>query len=82
MVEDIRTAEKAMGKVSYQLSDREKNSAVFRKSIFVVKDIRKGEVLTEDNIRVIRPGYGLPPKYYEEVLGKQAITDVEEGTST
>lgn len=80
MVEDIRTAEKAMGKVSYQLSDREKGSIVFRKSIFVVKDLRKGEVLTEDNIRVIRPGYGLSPKYYDEILGKKAITDVEEGT--
>ncbi|HWR45770.1 pseudaminic acid synthase [Sporomusa sp.] len=80
MVNDIRAVEKAIGKVSYQLSEREKGSVIFRKSIFVVKDIAHGEVLTEENIRVIRPGYGLPPKYYEEVIGKKAITTIEKGT--
>ncbi|MBP2662831.1 MAG: pseI1 [Firmicutes bacterium] len=80
MVEDIRTAEKAMGKVSYHLSEREKNSRLLRKSIFVVKAVKKGEVFTEKNLRVIRPGYGLEPKRYEEILGKTATQDIEEGT--
>lgn len=80
MVEDIRIAERAMGKVSYQLSDREKASQVFRRSIFAVKNIKKGERFTEDNIRIIRPGYGLPPKYYEKVLTRVATENIERGT--
>lgn len=80
MVEDIRTAEKAMGKVSYQLSEKEVNNKVFRKSIFVIKDIFQGEILNEENIRIIRPGYGLEPKYYDEIVGKKAAKDMERGT--
>lgn len=80
MVEDIRTAEKAMGKVSYRLSEKEENNKVFRKSIFVIKDIIQGEILNEENIRVIRPGYGLEPKYYDDIVGKKAAKDVERGT--
>lgn len=79
MVEDIRIAELAMGKVSYSLSEREKTSRVFRRSIFVIKDIKKGELFTKDNIRVIRPSYGLSPKYYDEVLGKPATKNIERG---
>lgn len=80
MVEDIRTAEKAMGKVSYQLSERERANKQFRKSIFVVKDILKGDILSEQNICVIRPGYGLEPKYYDDILGKRAARDINRGT--
>lgn len=80
MVDDIRTAEKAIGKVSYQLSEREKPSIIFRKSIFSIKDIRRGESLTEDNIRVIRPGYGLAPKYYHQIIGMKATKDILLGT--
>ena len=80
MVKKIRTTEKAVGEISYELSDREKNSRVFRRSIFVVKDIKKGEKLTKDNIRIIRPGDGLKPKYYSQVLGKRAMQDIEKGT--
>ncbi len=80
MVEDIRAAERAMGKISYELSEREKINRNFRRSIFAVKDIKKGETFTEENIKVIRPGYGLPPKYYEGVLGKKAARDIERGT--
>lgn len=80
MVKDIRTAEKAMGKVSYQLSEKEANNKVFRKSIFVIKDIIQGEILNEENIRVIRPGYGLEPKYYDDIVGKKAAKDIERGT--
>ncbi|SHH20827.1 pseudaminic acid synthase [Tepidibacter thalassicus] len=80
MVEDIRSAEKAIGKISYNMSERERNNLKFRRSVFIVKDIKKGEVLTENNIRVIRPAYGLEPKYYEYVLGKKASKDLERGT--
>lgn len=80
MVEDIRTAEKAMGQVSYELTETERGYRQFRKSIFVAKDIKAGEVFTEDNIRVVRPGNGLEPKYYETILGKKAAQDLEMGT--
>ena len=80
MVRDIRLAEKAAGIVSYELSDAEKNSRNTRKSIFVSKDIKKGDIITPENIRVVRPAYGLAPKYYEEVLGKTAKEDMAFGT--
>ena len=80
MVCDIRQAEKAIGIVKYGISEQEKSSRIFRKSIFVVKDIKKGELLTENNIRVIRPGFGLEPKYYRQVLGNIALCDLERGT--
>ncbi len=80
MVNDVRQAEKAIGKVRYGASEQEKNSMVFRRSIFCVKDIEPGEVLTEENIRVIRPGYGMAPKYYEEILGQVALQKIERGT--
>lgn len=80
MVDDIRVAEKAMGRVSYELSDDEKLSRNTRKSIFVSKPIKKGEILTPDNIRVVRPSYGMEPRFYEEVLGMKASQDIEFGT--
>ncbi len=80
MVDDIRIAERAKGVVSYDCSDLEKKSLVFRRSIFAVKNIKKGDVFSEKNIRVIRPGYGMKPKYYGDVLGKTARCDVKRGT--
>ncbi|WP_099190192.1 pseudaminic acid synthase [Tepidibacter mesophilus] len=80
MVEDIRSAERTIGKISYDRSERESKNLKFRRSIFVVEDIKRGEILTENNIRVIRPAYGLKPKYYEDVLGKKSIKDIERGT--
>lgn len=80
MVCDIRQAERAIGKMKYGPSEQEKTSIVFRKSIFAVKDIKRGERLTSENIRVIRPGYGLAPKYYEDVLGQEALQDIKSGT--
>ncbi|MBQ8261801.1 MAG: pseudaminic acid synthase [Lachnospiraceae bacterium] len=80
MVKNIRLAEKAMGKVSYELSSAEKESRNTRKSIFVSADIKKGEVLTPENIRVVRPAYGMEPKYYEMVLGKKVKEDLKFGT--
>ncbi len=80
MVEAIRVAEKALGQVSYQVTEREGASRVFRRSLFVVKDIQAGEVFTEEHVRSIRPGHGLPPKYLPEVLGRRATQDIERGT--
>ena len=80
MVKDVRQAEKAIGQVSYGVTEQEKSSMVFRRSIFCVKDIEPGEILTEENIRVIRPGYGMAPKYYEEILGQRALQKIERGT--
>lgn len=80
MVRDIRTVEKAMGKVKYGSMNQEKDNLKFRKSIFAVKNIKAGEKLTSENIRIIRPGYGLMPKYYNDILGKEARIDIEKGT--
>ena len=80
MVEEIRQAERAMGKVSYELSEEETSSRNIRKSIFVSADIKKGEKLTPENIRVVRPACGMEPKYYEKVLGKRAKEDIAFGT--
>jgi len=80
MVDAIRLAERALGGVSYRVTDRERSSLVFRRSLFVVEDVRAGEPFTPRNVRVIRPGYGLAPRHLEEVLGRRAARDVERGT--
>lgn len=80
MVNDVRQAETAIGKVHYGITSQEESNVVFKRSIFCVKDIKAGELFTEDNIRVIRPGYGLEPKYYERMLGMKATGDIERGT--
>ena len=80
MVKDVRQAELSIGTVQYGLTNQETGSIVFRRSIFAVKNTKAGEKLTEDNIRVIRPGYGLKPKYYDELLGQKALVDIARGT--
>jgi len=80
MVDAIRVAEKALGEVRYEVGEREAKSRVFRRSLFVVKDMKEGNVFTEENVRSIRPGYGLPPKFLKEVLGRRAACDVKRGT--
>lgn len=80
MVEEIRIVEKAVGKVTYELTDSQKRSREDMRSLFAVRDIRAGETFTEENVRSIRPGFGLAPVYYEEVLGRQAKTDIAKGT--
>jgi len=80
MVQDVRAVEKAKGKVYYGSSEQEKDNVVLRKSIFAVKDIHAGEVFTDENIRVIRPGYGMLPKYYKGLLGKVATANISRGT--
>ena len=79
MVQAIREVEKAIGKVSYDITEKAKQGKVFARSLFIVKDIKKGEVFTVENVRSIRPGYGLHPKYYYDIIGKTASRDVERG---
>lgn len=80
MVSDIRDTEAALGKPFYGASEQEKNSLVFRRSVFVVKKIKAGEEFTTQNIRIIRPGNGIKPKYYKSILGKHASADLDSGT--
>lgn len=80
MVQDIRMVEKALGTICYELTSKQQESKVFRRSLFVVKDMKAGEVFTEENVRSIRPGYGLPPKMLEQILGKQASQPLFKGT--
>jgi len=80
LVTSVREIDVAIGKPNYEVKAKEKESAVFKRSIFVVKDIKKGDELTDENIRSIRPGYGLAPKYWDEVIGKTATQDIERGT--
>jgi pseudaminic acid synthase len=80
MVKAIRTAEKAVGEVRYEVGEQEAKSRVFRRSLFVVKDIRAGDILTEENVRSIRPGCGLHPRHLKDVLGRHAAQDIRQGT--
>lgn len=80
MVKEIRQVEKALGTIHYGPTKQEENNIIFRRSIFAVKEIKQGELLTEENIRVIRPGYGLKPKDYKEILGKSARQSIEKGS--
>lgn len=79
MIEAVRIAEKALGKVHYGISQEETKTRLFRRSLFVVRDIKAGEALSEKNIRLIRPGNGMHVRYLKEVLGRRAICDIERG---
>ena len=80
LVDNIRTVEAALGKVYYGVSDDEKNNRVFRRSLFVIKGVEKGEVFSEKNIKSIRPSYGLLPKYSKKIIGKRANRRIKRGT--
>lgn len=80
MVDAIRIAEKSVGEVSFSVTGQEEKSRQLRRSLFVVKDIKAGELLTADNVRSIRPGHGLAPKHYHTVLGKRAIKELKRGS--
>ena len=76
----VKTAWQSLGKVDYGMKSSEQGSVKFRRSIYAVKDIKKGEQLTKENVKSIRPGFGLAPKYYEQILGKTAKFDIRRGT--
>jgi len=81
MVEAIRATEKLLGKVDYSMSEKKLQNRRFSRSLYVAKDIKKGEVFTEENIRSVRPGYGMHPKHLKEILGKKAQKNFAFGDS-
>ena len=81
LVAETKRAWQALGRVSYGPTDAERPSLQYRRSLYVVENIKAGAVLTRANVRAIRPGLGLPPKYLEVVLGRTAKEDVKRGTA-
>ncbi|MCE7995974.1 MAG: pseudaminic acid synthase [Roseivirga sp.] len=81
LVDETERAFQGLGKVTYGILEKEKKSLTFKRSIYVVEDMKAGEVLTEENTRIIRPGLGLAPKYFDTVLGKRVNRDVKRGTA-
>ncbi|RXJ86226.1 pseudaminic acid synthase [Arcobacter sp. CECT 8985] len=75
MVKAIRDSEKLLGKVSYEMTEKKRKNRVFSRSLYVSKDIKKGEEFTLENIRSVRPGYGLHPKYLKQILGQKSKKD-------
>ncbi len=80
MVEGVRMAERALGQVHYGLSIKDRSSRVFRRSLYITQDLKAGESLSEANLRSIRPGNGLAPKFLKEILGRRAVVDLPRGT--
>ena len=80
MVDAVRVTEQALGAVNYQMTDKEANSRVFRRSLFVVADVAAGELFTAANVRAIRPGDGLHTRHLDEVLGRRATRAIARGT--
>lgn len=80
LVEESRRAYQSIGKISYGLMEKEVKSKVFRRSLIISEDIKAGEELTSKNLRCLRPGIGLPPKYYDIFLGKKSLKDIKRGT--
>jgi N-acetylneuraminate synthase len=80
LVEETKRAWQAMGQVKYGPTEAEKNSMVFRRSLYIAEDMQAGDLLTRENVRSIRPGHGLPPKYLDVMLRKRVAKDVKKGT--
>ena len=80
LVRECETAARALGRVSYTMQTQEKKSLQFRRSLYIAEDMKAGDVLTEENMRRIRPGFGLAPKYYDALLGRKVKRDVKRGT--
>ena len=80
LVVETKMAWQALGKVTYGPTEKEKKLLIFRRSLYIVKDMKKGDILTRENLRAIRPGIGLPPKYYDILLGKRVKKEVKIGT--
>lgn len=79
MVKAVRAAEKMIGKVDYEMTEKKKTSREFSRSLFITEEMNKGDVFTEQNVRSVRPGYGMHPKHYKEILGKTATQDLKKG---
>jgi len=81
MVVAVRIAEKMIGEVSFKITDKMKSQRDFSRSLYIVENIKKGELITEANVRSVRPGFGLHPKHYGEILGKKVNKDLKKGTA-
>ena len=81
LVQEAKAAHTALGSIKYGISEQEQKSLQFRRSLYIVEDMQAGDVITEENMRSIRPGLGLPPKYYEILLGKRVKYDIKRGTA-
>jgi pseudaminic acid synthase len=81
MVKSIREAESAIGEVDYKLTEKQMQGKCFSRSLYIVEDVDDGEVYTEKNLKSIRPGYGLHPKHYNEIIGKRANANLTKGTA-
>ncbi|MBM7606297.1 pseudaminic acid synthase [Metabacillus crassostreae] len=80
LVDSVRDAEKALGKIDYEMTEKKEKSREFSRSLFVVKEIKEGETFNKENVRSIRPGYGLAPKYSNNIYGSIASQDISRGT--
>lgn len=80
LVRECRAAWEALGEISYAVQPQEEKSLVFRRSLYIVEDMKAGDVITEGNMRAIRPGYGLSPRYYDVLLGRRVGCNVRRGT--
>ena len=81
MVKAVREAEKAIGKVDYSLTEKQQKGREFSRSLYVSQDLKKGETITEENVRSVRPGFGLHPKFLKEILGKKILKNLDKGTA-
>ena len=81
LVVETERAWQSLGKVTYGELEAEKGSTVFRRSLYIAEDMKKGDVLTEKNLRIVRPGLGLPPKYYDILLGRKVNRGLKKGTA-
>ena len=80
MVKDIRTVEKAIGAIDYRLTEKMKSGRIHSRSLYIAEDMKAGDIFTEKNLRSVRPGHGLHPKYLKDILGKKATRDLKKGT--
>ena len=79
MVKEVRDAENSVGKIDYSLTEKQKQSKDFSRSLYIVNDVKKGDIINEINVKSIRPGFGLHPKYLNNILGKKFNRDLEKG---
>jgi N-acetylneuraminate synthase len=77
---DCRTAWEALGEVDYSRKAGEEGNAQFRRSLYVIADVKAGDLITPDNVKSIRPGYGLAPRHYDDLLGRRFVRDIERAT--
>ena len=80
MVKMVRIAESSLGKIDFNLTEKQQSGRNFSRSLYIVRDVKKGEKVTTENVRSIRPGYGLHPKNYNKILGKKFKKNYEKGT--